>query len=156
MIRINRLLSVILATLSLGMPVSDIFADDPIDLTTISEIQIKWSRTPEFPGGKKALDAWILKHLKYPVAAKKEQIEGKVEVEFIVEADGTLKDIRVPKRVNYYLDKEAVRLVKLMPKWKPALVDGEPVAYEYGLTINFNLNTTENRGLIKYGRAGMM
>lgn len=97
---------------------------------------------PEFPGGQDALFKFISKNLTYPKAAAKNEIQGRVIVQFIVEKDGTIGNIRIYKGISPELDKEAIRVFSLptMPKWKPGTSDGEPVRVRYSVPITFRLN----------------
>jgi TonB family protein len=95
---------------------------------------------PQFPGGMKALGKYVDgKNHHYPVEARKNKIEGKVMIEFIINADGSCRDFKVVKGIGYGCDEAAVEAFKKMPKWKPATVNGEPVnfrtqmGYLYGL-----------------------
>ncbi|MCK9398365.1 MAG: TonB family protein [Bacteroidales bacterium] len=84
---------------------------------------------PEFKGGEKGLDDFIKMHLKYPEVSAKNYISGRVIVEFTVDTDGTVKDIRILYSLDNATDQEVVRVVKLMSgMWKPAERDGKPVA----------------------------
>lgn len=94
---------------------------------------------PEFPGGITALVQFLSKNLKYPTVCKEQKIQGKVLVKFTVKSDGSISNIRVTKSVDPYLDKEAVRVVKSMPRWIPGTQDGKPVNVEYTLPITFKL-----------------
>ena len=76
---------------------------------------------PTYPGGQKAMVAFIQKNLKYPSACKEQNIEGKVYVQFTVKKDGSLSDIAVVRGAHTLLDAEAVRVVTAMPKWNPGV-----------------------------------
>ena len=97
---------------------------------------------PEFPGGQYALFKFISNNLNYPKDAKKKGIQGKVMVQFIVEKDGTIGDIRIIRSVSPDLDKEATRVFSLssMPKWKPGMSDGVAVRVRYTFPITFKLD----------------
>ncbi|MFB6341537.1 TonB family protein [Saccharicrinis sp. FJH62] len=95
---------------------------------------------PEFPGGSDAMMKFISDNLDYPVEAQKNKIQGKVYVNFIVEKDGTVDNIKVVRSVDQLLDKEAVRLIKAMPKWSPGKQRGKNVRVSYMLPINFLLS----------------
>jgi periplasmic protein TonB len=84
---------------------------------------------PEFPGGRKALSKYVdgKKNHHYPEEARKNNIEGKVVVEFIIHEDGTPGNFQVVHGIGYGCDEAAVEAFKKMPKWKPALVNGKPV-----------------------------
>lgn len=90
---------------------------------------------PVFPGGQEAMFTYIAKQLKYPDDAMDERVQGKVFIEFVVGADGMVTDVTVRRGVNSSLDREAVRVVKSMPKWKPGMQNGRPVAVRYTLPI---------------------
>ncbi|MDF3027901.1 MAG: Gram-negative bacterial tonB protein [Fluviicola sp.] len=95
---------------------------------------------PEFPGGNNALSRFLSDHAIYPQAAVERGIVGKVYIQFIVEADGSITCIKVVKGVDYLLDREAFRCVKKMPKFKPAYRKGVPAPCTFSLPITFNLN----------------
>lgn len=94
---------------------------------------------PEFPGGKRALTNFIIQNLAYPDLAEKQHMEGKVIVQFTVTRNG---DVRNPviKQSSPLFDKEALRLVGMFPKWKPAQRKGLPIDLKYTLPISFKLN----------------
>jgi protein TonB len=94
---------------------------------------------PQFPGGGDAMDQFVNANIKYPPVAKEKRIQGKVYVQFIVEKDGSISDVVVRRGTNELLDAEAVRVVKLMPKWKPGSMKGKPVRVRYTLPITFSL-----------------
>ncbi|MBO4665071.1 MAG: M56 family metallopeptidase [Bacteroidaceae bacterium] len=95
--------------------------------------------TPEFPGGDKELRNYIQKEMVYPEECLKEKKAGMVILSFIVENDGSLSDLKVIRSVNTEFDKEAIRLVKSMPKWNPARQRGLYVRCKYTLPIIFKL-----------------
>ena len=97
-------------------------------------------RMPAFPGGMSQLMSFIKKNVRYPVDAVKEGTEGRVILTFTVERDGSLTDIEVAKSVSPSLDKEAVRIVKSMPRWIPGRQDGKKVRVKYTLPIYFKLD----------------
>lgn len=94
---------------------------------------------PEFPGGTESLRNYLVKNLRYPEKAKKEGIEGRVVVRFTVTEDGSIVNVEVSQSLGGGCDEEAVRVVKAMPYWKPAIKDGKPVAGQYALPISFKL-----------------
>jgi len=94
---------------------------------------------PEFPGGMEALMKYLSTNIKYPKDAVKQKIEGRVMVTFIVDTDGSISDVKTVKTVYPSIDKESVRVVKKMPKWKPGKKDGRPVRVQYALPIVFRL-----------------
>ena len=94
---------------------------------------------PEFPGGDKALREFILNNLNYPEIARKSGITGTVYVQFVVEKDGSISDVKVVRGIGGGCDEEAVRVVKSMPKWKPGKQRGQPVRVYFTLPIEFKL-----------------
>ena len=94
---------------------------------------------PQFPGGDKALMNWLSENVIYPDSAKKYEIQGKVIVNFIVQLDGSIDSVRVVESVHPILDKEAVRLVKSMPRWKPGTSRGVNVSSYFTLPVKFVL-----------------
>lgn len=95
---------------------------------------------PKFPGGDKALAKYLAENIRYPESAKKEGIEGKVYVEFIVEADGSLTNIRILRGLQADIDKETIRAVKGMPKWVVGKQAGKAVRVIYTLPVEYRLN----------------
>ena len=96
---------------------------------------------PEFPGGMSEAMKFLAKNIKYPVAAQQAKIEGRVIVQFVVERDGSISDIHTVRSVSPELDAEAIRVVSLMPKWKPGKQRGKAVAVKYTMPIMFRLQT---------------
>ena len=94
---------------------------------------------PSFPGGTAKLFDYLNNNLHYPVLAEEEGIQGRVVVSFIVERDGSISNARVTKSVDPSLDKEAVRLVKSMPRWSPGKQNGSAVRVKYTVTVTFKL-----------------
>jgi protein TonB len=94
---------------------------------------------PEFPGGQDAFNKFLNENLIYPKKAKKNGIEGKVWVSFIVDKDGTIRNVELIKGIGFGCDEEVVRVVKLMPKWKPGTQSGKPVIVKFRFPINFTL-----------------
>ena len=95
---------------------------------------------PSFPGGNAALMNYLSQNIKYPVIAEENGIQGRVIVQFVVGKDGHISDVRVAKSVDPSLDKEAVRVVKGMPKWIPGKQNGQAVTVRYTLPVTFRLN----------------
>lgn len=102
----------------------------------------KPEKMPEYPGGFEALSKYVTSSITYPEAAKKEKAEGAITVKFIVETDGSLSGISTvnegtAQRPDFVL--EAIRVVKGMPKWKPAENKGKAVKCEMALPVKFKL-----------------
>ena len=85
------------------------------------------------------LNQFLIKNLKYPPYAQEKKIQGKVIIKFIVSKDGSITNIEVISSPHEILSNEAIRVIKLMPKWKPGILKGKPVNVQYTLPINFKL-----------------
>lgn len=94
---------------------------------------------PEFPGGEAALQRYLHNSVKYPNIAMENGIQGKVYVGFVVERNGSISNVRIARGVDASLDKEAMRVVRMMPKWIPGKQNGEPVRVSFTAPINFVL-----------------
>lgn len=102
---------------------------------------IEFTVPAEFPGGQAALMKWIKNNLNYPEKERKRGIQGRVIVKFIVEKDGSISNVKIGKGVSKTLDKEAIRLVKRMPKWKPGRNQGGPVKNHFYIPVTFRAET---------------
>ena len=98
---------------------------------------VQW-RDPEFPGGLEKFKQYIKNNLRWPPNSK--GIEGRVMVTFIIETDGSLTYIKVSRGLSPEFDKEAIRLIRECPRWKPAIRYGKPVRVGYSIPIIFKLN----------------
>lgn len=94
---------------------------------------------PEFPGGELALRKYIAENVRYPEMAKENDIQGTVYVRFVVDTDGSVKNVEVIRGVDPLLDKEAVRVVQGLPKWKPGKQRGKAVKVSHSVPIKFAL-----------------
>lgn len=94
---------------------------------------------PMFPGGQTALMKYLSEHTKYPVVAQDNGVQGRVTVQFVVEKDGSISDVHVLRGVDPSLDKEAVRVVKSMPRWTPGKQNGINVRVNYRVPVLFRL-----------------
>lgn len=104
-----------------------------------SEVFFIVENMPEFPGGELALRKFIANAIKYPVIAQENGIQGKVYVNFVVDKDGSVTQARIARGVDSSLDKEALRVVNSLPKWKPGMQRGKPVRVSYTVPISFVL-----------------
>lgn len=114
------------------------FGDYGTEDTGEADIFVVVEDMPQFPGGN--VQKWIGKNVKYPILAQENGIQGKVFIQFVIEKDGSITDVKVVRGVDASLDKEAIRVVKAMPKWKPGKQRGKPVRVSYTLPINFQLS----------------
>ena len=98
---------------------------------------------PEFPGGTEKFMAYLSENIKYPEEAKDKNISGRVFINFVVEKDGSVSNVKVMRSIGGGCDEEAVRVVKAMPKWKPGMQRGKPVRVSYVLPVTFKLNENQ-------------
>ena len=112
-------------------------AQEVLDTTRVYDVV---EQMPCFPGGDKAMNAWIRQHLQYPETARRDNLEGRVIVTFIVGRDGSTTDFKVVKSVRPDLDAEAIRLLSAMPRWTPGRQGGVALRVKYTLPVTFRLN----------------
>lgn len=106
--------------------------DNPLDFKVVE-------RLPEFPGGMVEFMKWLTKNLKYPALAQQQKIQGKVLVAFIINKDGTITDAKVVSSAGPELDREALRVIRIMPKWTPGEDHGKPCRTYFRIPIVFKL-----------------
>ena len=94
---------------------------------------------PEFPGGMAACLQHLARNIKYPTTAQKEGTQGKVIVQMVIEKDGSVDHVSIVRSISPELDAEAARVVKSMPKWKPATVKDKTVRCRYTVPVTFKL-----------------
>ena len=94
---------------------------------------------PSFPGGQGALMSFLSSNIKYPVVAQENGVQGRVIVGFVVERDGSITDVKVMRSVDPSLDREAQRVVRAMPRWKPGKQNGSAVRVKYTVPVVFRL-----------------
>lgn len=106
--------------------------DTAVVLRTVEQL-------PEFPGGIVEFMKWLTRNLHYPPQAQQQKIQGKVVVSFIINKDGSISSPRIVRSLDPLLDREAMRVVKMMPRWKAGLEDGKPCRTMFAIPINFVL-----------------
>ena len=104
--------------------------DNPLDVV---------EEMPQFPGGAAALMQYLSKNIRYPEEAHKNNIQGRVIVNFIVETDGSITEAKVWRSIHPLLDAEALRVINAMPKWNPGIQGGKPVRVKYTVPVTFKL-----------------
>lgn len=127
-------------------PVETVFTpQDKPAKTTGSKVYERVEKYPEYPGGDEARIKFLTDNIKYPESAVKAGIQGKVFVNFVVEADGRLTHVKILRGIDNECDQEAVRVVKLMPKWIPGMDKGKKVAVSFVVPINFVLEPDKGK-----------
>lgn len=109
--------------------------EEPEEQTIFQVVEVM----PEFPGGMAECLKFLGKNIKYPTIAQENGVQGRVIVQFVVNRDGTIVDPVVVRSVDPYLDKEALRVIKTMPKWKPGMQRGKAVRVKYTVPVTFKL-----------------
>ena len=104
---------------------------------------------PRFPGGIKELMNFLGKNIQYPVEAHKNNIEGRVIVQFVVKKDGSTSDFKIVRSIHPLLDAEAVRVLKIMPKWIPGTQNGQAVNVKFVVPVGFKLQDDQKNGAEK-------
>jgi protein TonB len=114
-------------------PVQEVVVEDNTVFTVVEQ-------QPEFEGGYEAMMNFIRKNMRYPASARRMGVDGTVYVQFVVGKDGTINDVKTIRGISADCDKEAERVVNLMPKWKPGRQNGKSVFVRFVLPIRFKLN----------------
>lgn len=114
-----------------------VMTDEPEPQET--EIFTVVEEEPSFPGGEAARKKFLSENIKYPPMAKEAGIQGRVFVTFVVEKDGSITDVKVLRGIGGGCDEEAVRVVKLMPKWQPGKQRNKAVRVQFNMPIDFKL-----------------
>ena len=116
----------------------------PVEAPVVEEVEeeifVVVESMPEFPGGQQEMMKFIAENIKYPVIAQENGIQGRVICQFVIEKNGSVTDIQVVRSSgDASLDKEAERVIKTMPKWKPGKQRGKPVRVKYTIPVAFRL-----------------
>jgi protein TonB len=106
--------------------------NNPLNFRVVEEL-------PEFPGGAVEFMKWLTKNLRYPPQAQQRGIQGKVVTQFIVNKDGSISNIEIVKSVEASLDREALRVLRMMPRWKAGQQDAKPCRTQVCIPIVFKL-----------------
>jgi len=94
---------------------------------------------PQFPGGRQALLKFLTNAMNYPADAQRRKVQGQVICSFVVDTDGSVIDIRVDKKIDPVLDREAIHILQQMPQWKPGERLGKPVKVRFSIPFNFGI-----------------
>ena len=113
----------------------DLEEEEPEEETIFQVVEVM----PEFPGGMAACLKYLSQNIKYPVMAQENGIQGRVIVQFVVNSDGSIVDPVVVRSVDPSLDREALRVIQSMPKWKPGQQRGKAVRVRYTVPVTFKL-----------------
>lgn len=106
--------------------------DNPLNFRVVEQL-------PEFPGGMAAFVKWLTDNLHYPPMAQRQNIHGRVVVTFVINRDGTTSNLKIAKSVHPMLDREALRVARMMPKWKPGIANNKPCRTLFAIPIEFSI-----------------
>ncbi len=106
--------------------------DAPVDLRVVEDL-------PQFPGGAVEFMKWLTRNLKYPSSAQQRKVQGRVVAQFIVNKDGSISDLILVEKVSPELDREALRVLRMMPKWTPGVMDAKPCRTKVCIPVVFKL-----------------
>jgi len=131
-----------------GDPNAQVHIDEPVgnaDITAVTEagdgdkIFNAVEISPIFPGGEEAFGKFLRDHIRYPAVAKENNTQGRVFIQFVVERDGSLTDLKILRDPGSGLGEEAMRVLKISPHWRPGIQNGKPVRVQYTVPVNFSL-----------------
>ena len=106
--------------------------DAPLDIRVVEDL-------PQFPGGAVELMKWLTKNLKYPPVAQKRKVQGRVVAQFVINTDGSISDLELVEHLTTECDREALRVLRMMPNWKPGVMDAKPCRTKVCIPIVFKL-----------------
>lgn len=120
------------AKLSAALPPIPVASEQPLNFRIVQQM-------PEFPGGGSAFIQWLTRQLRYPPLAQSQRIQGRVVVSFIVNKDGSIADVKLEKSINALLDREALRVIRMMPRWKPGVHNNQPCRTMVAVPVVFKI-----------------
>lgn len=120
------------AKLSAALPPIPVASEQPLNFRIVQQM-------PEFPGGGSAFIQWLTRQLRYPPLAQSQRLQGRVVVSFIVNKDGSIADVKLEKSVNALLDREALRVIRMMPRWKPGVHNNQPCRTMVAVPVVFKI-----------------
>jgi len=123
---------------------TEIVFEEPVEEVVVVEDENKIftvvEQQPEFQGGYEAMMNFIKKNMRYPASARRMGVDGTVYVSFVVSKDGSISEVKTIRGISADCDQEAIRVVSMMPSWKPGRQNGKPVFVRFVLPIKFKLN----------------
>lgn len=115
------------------------------DISMMDDVYENVEIMPEYPGGMESLITFLGTNISYPDEAKEKGIEGKVFVGFIIDKEGSVREVKAKNKIGYGCEEEAVRVISLMPDWKPGYLDGKAVNVSYTIPISFALDSKKEK-----------
>lgn len=114
-----------------------LYKPQPVNRNSVYDVV---EQMPSFPGGISGLRTYLNQNIRYPAEAQENCVQGRVVVSFVIGKDGHISDVTVLRSVDPSLDKEAIRVIRNMPRWTPGKQGGEPVRVRYNVPVSFRLN----------------
>ena len=106
--------------------------DAPLDIRVVEDL-------PQFPGGAVELMKWLTKNLKYPATAQQRKVQGRVVAQFVINTDGSISDLELVEKLSTECDREALRVLRMMPNWQPGVMNAKPCRTKVCIPIVFKL-----------------
>ena len=106
--------------------------DAPLDIRVVEDL-------PQFPGGAVELMKWLTKNLKYPATAQQRKVQGRVVAQFVINTDGSISDLELVEKLSSDCDREALRVLRMMPRWQPGVMNAKPCRTKVCIPIVFKL-----------------
>ncbi|MDD3040210.1 energy transducer TonB [Bacteroides sp.] len=140
-IDVDEDVSIVADDMTYNKPVEGVFVPPVGIVETVveDEIYVAAENMPEFPGGTDQLMKYLASHIKYPTISQEMGTDGRVIVQFVVDKNGSITSPEVVRSVDPYLDKEALRVISTMPKWKPGEQNGKKVRVKFTVPVTFKL-----------------
>lgn len=139
-VRLQRRPAMLILPLATGMPWEKMAEENRVKGKPISNPEfVIVESMPGFPGGQQALSNYIASQIRYPENAKKEKISGRVWVNLTIDEEGNVRNVYLDRGIDQDLDKEAIRIISRMPKWKPGRQRGKAVPVELNINVDFVL-----------------
>ena len=106
--------------------------NEPIDFRVVEDL-------PQFPGGAAEFMKWLTKNLKYPALAQKRKVKGRVVAQFVVNTDGSIRDLELTEKLETSCDNEVLRVLRMMPKWQAGMMNAKPCRTKVCIPVVFNM-----------------
>ena len=110
----------------------DVDPNNPLNFHVVEDL-------PKFPGGAVELMKWLTKNLKYPAAAQQRKVQGRVVAQFVINTDGSISDLELVEKLSTECDREALRVLRMMPNWQPGVMNAKPCRTKVCIPIVFKL-----------------
>jgi TonB family protein len=137
------ILMLVLSSATIDNKIEHNFLTNADTIPATNRLFVQTEKQPEFPGGFSAFGHFLASNIRYPLVDKNNKVQGRVLVQFVVERDGSITDIKAIRGPSETLNNEAIRVMKLSPSWEPGYQNNKPVRVAYTVPINFTLNNSK-------------